>query len=214
LFAINPNAVAEHGTTTGQVQLNGPAPQGGMGGAVVYLTSDKPLVAAVPTFVIVPQNQFVVDFPITAGHVGDDLTDPNSDEVVISATYGADTIDATLKVTRAPTDFDQDGLDDSVDNCVCVANPTQCDTDGDRIGNNCDADLNNDGVTGIPDFNILRQAFGSRQGDGNFNPNADLDCNGAVGISDFNSFRSLFERAASRMALCPQPLAGEQHEHE
>jgi hypothetical protein len=42
-------------------------------------------------------------------------------------------------------DSDLDGLFDDVDNCINVSNPEQVDTDGDREGNACDFDDDNDG---------------------------------------------------------------------
>lgn len=52
------------------------------------------------------------------------------------------------------TDLDQDGVNDSYDNCIGLANPPQevdgvmlqPDTDGDLIGDECDLDADNDGV--------------------------------------------------------------------
>ena len=42
-------------------------------------------------------------------------------------------------------DIDGDGIADSTDNCVNVANPQQADADGDGIGNACDdPDINTD----------------------------------------------------------------------
>ncbi|MBL8351850.1 MAG: PQQ-dependent sugar dehydrogenase, partial [Burkholderiaceae bacterium] len=40
-------------------------------------------------------------------------------------------------------DSDNDGFADNVDNCRSTPNPSQLDTDGDGIGNMCDADFNN-----------------------------------------------------------------------
>ena len=37
-----------------------------------------------------------------------------------------------------PVDFDEDGINNDMDNCVFVSNPLQNDTDGDRVGNDCD----------------------------------------------------------------------------
>ncbi|MEO8224209.1 MAG: thrombospondin type 3 repeat-containing protein, partial [Gammaproteobacteria bacterium] len=44
-------------------------------------------------------------------------------------------------------DTDGDGVADVLDNCTLVANPTQCDSDGDGYGNACDGDLNNNSFT-------------------------------------------------------------------
>ena len=44
------------------------------------------------------------------------------------------------------TDTDGDGINDSVDNCISTANPSQLDTDGDGVGDICDNDDDNDGI--------------------------------------------------------------------
>jgi hypothetical protein len=48
-------------------------------------------------------------------------------------------------------DTDGDGIDDSVDNCRLIPNPDQKDTDGDGIGDACDADIDNDGFLNAKD---------------------------------------------------------------
>jgi hypothetical protein len=48
---------------------------------------------------------------------------------------------------EAFADQDSDGVPDSTDNCISIANPDQADGDGDGIGNACDANPN-DGPTG------------------------------------------------------------------
>ncbi len=83
-------------------------------------------------------------------------------------------------------DTDQDGVQDSQDNCVNVANPLQRDTDGDGYGNFCDGDLNNDGNVSVGDLQIFRTRFGTN------NQDADFDGNGWVSIGDLNIFRMLF----------------------
>jgi hypothetical protein len=52
-------------------------------------------------------------------------------------------------------DYDEDGIEDYLDNCSEVVNWGQDDTDGDDCGNLCDADYNNDGIVGFPDFGIF-----------------------------------------------------------
>ena len=86
-------------------------------------------------------------------------------------------------------DTDGDGVIDTLDNCILVANSDQRDTNNDGYGNICDADLDNDGQVGFSDFGLFRSAFGTAD------PDADFDGNGSVGFSDVGIFRSLFGSA-------------------
>ncbi len=98
-----------------------------------------------------------------------------------------------VRVVEVLPDSDGDGVDDPDDNCMLVPNPDQCDTNLDGLGNVCDADVTNDGVVAILDFNVLRSNFGKTcdpirpWGDC---ADTDFTCDGSVAILDFNILRS------------------------
>jgi hypothetical protein len=77
-------------------------------------------------------------------------------------------------------DTDGDGVQDNQDNCVNDVNANQKDSDADGYGNVCDQDYNNDGGVGGLDFGRLVAAFGSTQGDANYDDA--VDCNGDEGV--------------------------------
>lgn len=92
----------------------------------------------------------------------------------------------------AQADDDGDGVPNSADNCISVANPSQLDTNLDGYGNACDADYNNDGVVGAPDYLILSRAMGSHPGDANWNPDVDCDGNNVIDNADYTCFSTTF----------------------
>jgi streptogramin lyase len=87
-------------------------------------------------------------------------------------------------------DEDADGVLDDADNCSLIANAGQVDSDGDFCGNPCDSDYNNDGASGVPDFNIFRLAFGTTIGEPGYVPGADHNSDGLIGVPDHNTFRN------------------------
>ena len=110
---------------------------------------------------------------------------------IVFAVIGNSGSDATFRTdywafTSGSPDSDGDGVADDVDNCTLVANPDQRDTNGDNIGNACDADLNNDCVINPIDLGIMKSVFfGS-------DPDADLNGDGAVNFVDLGMMKSTF----------------------
>lgn len=92
-------------------------------------------------------------------------------------------------VTRGFADLDADGVLDASDNCVDVRNSDQRDGDGDRLGNACDADLNQDGIVNFLDLAVLKSRFFSAD------PSADLDGNGIVNFGDLARIKVGFLKA-------------------
>src|SRR5687767_2691502 len=50
--------------------------------------------------------------------------------------FGLD--ETTVIETQPPPDQDGDGVEDAIDNCLLIANPTQNDEDSDTFGDECD----------------------------------------------------------------------------
>ena len=108
--------------------------------------------------------------------------------VSITAGVTLSNIDITLYES---VDTDGDGIPDDTDNCPCVSNALQIDTDGDGYGNRCDADLNNDGTVNAPDFGMFAFTYGLCEGDVNYNPDANLTADSGdvcVNAPDFGVF--------------------------
>ncbi len=85
-------------------------------------------------------------------------------------------------------DTDSDGVPDSTDNCTLVANTDQRDTNGDAIGNACDADLDGDCAVNFADLAGLKAAFIPNP----HNPDADFDGDGFVNFGDLALMKATF----------------------
>ncbi|MEL7449106.1 MAG: di-heme oxidoredictase family protein [Pseudomonadota bacterium] len=88
--------------------------------------------------------------------------------------------------TALAADTDGDGIDDAIDNCVAIANPSQTDSNGDAFGNACDADLDNNCVVNFGDLALLKSVFLTTDAD------ADLTGDGAVNFADLARMKQLF----------------------
>ena len=83
-------------------------------------------------------------------------------------------------------DADGDGVYDTADNCINVANPGQHDADGDGHGNICDADFDQDCSVSFLDLSIFKAGFFG--GDANL----DLDSSGSVDFTDLAMMNDVF----------------------
>ena len=126
----------------------------------------------------------IPDFSLVAGQFGG----PPGPSGLACATVVPQTIPCAATVP----DADGDGVGDSIDNCVNVANASQADSNADGIGTACDPDYNNDGMVDDVDNEVFVNAFGSSAGQPNFNADCDHNGDGVVGIPDFSTLAALF----------------------
>ena len=97
-------------------------------------------------------------------------------------------IDSVSVVLADDTDSDGDGVVDVVDNCPLRYNDDQRETDGDGIGNACDADLSNDCSVNFTDLAAFRAVFFPAP----YNEHADFDGDGFVAFGDLVLIKSTF----------------------
>ncbi len=119
-----------------------------------------------------------------------------------SATYADYPIAVTVEplddvlcdtVTIVAADLDGDGARDNEDNCTEVHNADQRDTNGDNIGNACDADLDDSCAVNFGDLAMLKAAFFPRP----YDPDADFDGDGYVNFGDLAFMKSTFFNGAN-----------------
>ncbi|MEL7448708.1 MAG: choice-of-anchor D domain-containing protein [Pseudomonadota bacterium] len=97
----------------------------------------------------------------------------------------------TITVTGSvnpPGDRDGDLVLNHFDNCIDVDNADQRDTDGDKIGNACDPDLDNSGAVNFVDLTMLLEQWLSTGND----LDADFNGDGVVNTIDLGLLRSRF----------------------
>lgn len=98
-------------------------------------------------------------------------------------------------------DGDGDAVADSDDNCLASFNPDQYDVNLDGYGNACDADYDDDGTVGIPDFALMSSTYGSAEGEAEFDPAADSNGDGIIGLPDFTFMTSAWGGAPGPSGL-------------
>ena len=85
--------------------------------------------------------------------------------------------------------------------CRALANANQRDTNQDGFGNLCDADYDDDGVSGISDYGILLTSYGRVTGDPLYDPDVDANGDGAVGMQDYGMFLGAFTHSPGPSGL-------------
>lgn len=119
---------------------------------------------------------------------------PNSLLLETGPSIGLRVADHDAMVVYYMTDADADGVADDLDNCTLIANPSQLDTNGDNIGNACDADIAvpNDCSVNFLDLTDMRAAFFTNPASPNWNPDADFDGSNQVNFGDLQLMRDQF----------------------
>jgi hypothetical protein len=86
-------------------------------------------------------------------------------------------------------DMDEDGIPDTIDNCLVAVNPRQGDPDLDGYGISCDGDFDQDGDTDQDDVDFF--SFNCPGGDP-IDPICDFNENGIWDFADPGTFTALF----------------------
>jgi hypothetical protein len=121
-----------------------------------------------------------------AGDINADGTDDLVVGAFLSDANGLESAGEAYIVFGRPADTDDDGIDDSDDNCTKLANADQRDSNGDGYGNLCDPDLDNNGIVNFTDLGLLKTAFFTTS------PDADFDGDGLVNFVDLGIMKSFF----------------------
>ena len=122
----------------------------------------------------------------------------------IGAHITATSTGTSTSVFSAPlicADADGDGVCNTNDNCLLVANANQRDSNAEGYGNLCDADLNNSGTVTTADFGLLRSVLNQSALSSPTAADADLNGSGVVTTSDFAILRARLNTAPGPSGL-------------
>jgi hypothetical protein len=102
----------------------------------------------------------------------------------------------TAEQTPLDLDFNPRFVDDPATDTTGVESPEHPEPEIVDMGayefQACPGDLNGDRFRNFTDFTLFVDAYGSHQGDPNWNPAADLNADGYVDFTDFNMFAGLY----------------------
>ena len=151
-------------------------------------------------------------------YISDLPTPCDSPRLAYSVTEPGDTepsssVISTLLIDAGDvTDSDGDAVPDVVDNCAFIPNADQLDTDGDLIGNLCDADIApavNDCVVNVLDLAALRIAFFQPPDSADYNPDADFNGDDIVNVIDLGLLRAAFFAPPGPSGIAGNACAGQ-----
>ncbi|MEL7451441.1 MAG: choice-of-anchor J domain-containing protein, partial [Pseudomonadota bacterium] len=111
--------------------------------------------------------------------------------------------DVAVRAAACFPDSDGDGITDDVDNCTLTPNPLQIDSNGDNIGNVCDADIAGPAGAGLDDCQVAFFDLG-RIKEVFFTTNADADLVGP-GLTEPDGQVNFFDLARMKETFFAQP---------
>lgn len=140
-----------------------------------------------------PQNPSASVIPLRMARRGEEQMPPLGTSIADNGPVVINSWIQRADVCRTLTDGDGDGLQVNVDNCSQRANASQFDSDGDRIGDRCDGDFNNDLLTDALDRAILEAALNKSFGQSGYKTDYDFNLDGIVNAADIDYFAANLE---------------------
>lgn len=135
---------------------------------------------------------------------GADQMPPLATSVVDSARLVINAWISRSDVCAPLADTDGDGVTLASDNCSAIANAGQWDSDGDKFGDACDGDLNNDLVTDAADRALLTGALNAELGTPAYKNAYDFNLDGRIDALDVGYFNArLVNRAPGPSGVRP-----------